>query len=233
MKKDLEIAEAEAARAAQHLDTLKQRLIFLGMDAASVNNLLQSGKISGELRIVAPVSGVISHEDVALGEVVHTDLSMFKILDLSSVVVQAEVPEVNMSFVRHGDRVLVTMPSYSDEQFEATINYVADRVNPESHSFAVSARLPNNDHRFKANMSADIFLKGPKRTILACPRTALIHRGSGFVVFLIEHKSYIDRSIKTGVEANEYVEILAGLKNHDLVVTEGKQDLSAICSHRH
>jgi RND family efflux transporter MFP subunit len=232
MKKDLEIAEAEAARAGQHLDTLKQRLVFLGMDSTSVESLLQRGKISGELRIVAPVSGVISYEDVAVGEVVHTDLSMFKILDLSSVVVQVEVPEVDISFVRHGDPVLVTMPSYPHERFEATISYVAERVNPESHSFAICARLSNRDHKFKANMSADIELNGPKKNILACPKVAIADRDNRPLVFLMDRKNYIARLIKTGVAAKEYVEVLDGLNNHDRVVTLGKQELSDIFAKR-
>jgi len=233
MKKDLEIAEAEAARAEQHLDTLKQRLIFLEMDPGLVNNLLDSGKISGELRITAPVSGVISHEDVAPGEVVHNDLSMFKILDLSNVIVKAEVPEVDISLVKPGDRVCVTVPSYPDEDFDATISYVADHVNPQSHSLAVSARLPNKDRKFKANMSADIDLVGPTKKILACPRSALIHRDNGVAVFALEGKDYTQRPISTGLEAKDFVEITAGLKEKDKVITEGKQALVAICDQRH
>ena len=233
MKKDLEIAEAEAARAEQHLDTLKQRLIFLEMDPTLVKNLLNSGKISGELRITAPVSGVISHEDVAPGEVVHTDLSMFKILDLSNVVVKAEVPEINISLVKQGDRVCVTVPSYPDADFDATISYVADHVNPQTHSLGVSARLPNKDRKFKANMTADIDLVGPTKNILACPRSALIHRDKGTAVFVADGRSYVQRPITTGLEAKEFVEVTAGLKQKDKVVVEGKQALSAICEQRH
>jgi len=233
MKKDLEIAEAEAARAEQHLDTLKQRLIFLEMDPGLVNNLLESGKISGELRITAPVSGVISHEDVAPGEVVHTDLSMFKLLDLSNVIVKAEVPEVNISLVKLGDRVCVTVPSYPDESFDATITYVADHVNPQTHALGVSARLPNNDRKFKANMTANIDLVGPTKKILSCPRTALVHRDNQVTVFVFEGSNYVQRPITTGLEAKEFVEVTAGLRENDKVVTDGKQALAAICDQRH
>jgi RND family efflux transporter MFP subunit len=233
MKKDFEIAAAESARAEQHLDTLKQRLIFLGMDSNSVANVLETGKISGELKITAPVSGVISHEDVAVGEVVHTDLSMFKILDLSTVLVKAEVPEINISLVKLGDRVVVTMPSYPDEEFDATISYVADHINPVTHSLGVSARLINKDRKFKANMSANIDFQGPTKNILACPRSALIHRDSGVAVFVLDGKNYVQRQIKSGLEAKDFVEITSGLREKDRVVTEGKQALIAICDRRH
>jgi len=233
MTKDLEIASAEAARAAQHLDTLKQRLVFLGMDPGAVANLLSTGKISGELRITAPVSGIVSHEDVAVGEVVHTELSMFKILDLSTVVVKAEVPEVNISLVKLGDKVVVTVPSYPDEDFDATISYVSDHINPDNHSLAVSALLSNKERKFKANMTADIDFLGPTKNILACPRSALIHKEAGVAVFVLDGKSYVQRAIKIGLEAKDFVEITAGLKQNEKVVVEGKQALVALCDKRH
>ncbi len=232
LKKDFQIAEAEAARAAQHLDTLKQRLEFLGMHPKTVEEVLSTGKISGELQVVAPVAGVISHEEVAVGEVVHTALSMFKILDLSTVIVKADVPEEDLSLVKVGSPVVVMTTSYPDEQFEGTINYVADRVNPDTHALTVSAKLPNKDRKFKANMSAEIDLSGPTKSILACPRAALIHSSDNVFVFVQEGNSYSLRPIETGLESKEYVEVTKGLKDNDQVVVDGEKVLFALCEKR-
>jgi cobalt-zinc-cadmium efflux system membrane fusion protein len=227
LRKDLEIAEAETSRAAQHLDTLKQRLVFLGMDKTTVEHLLTNGKISGEVRVTAPVSGVISHEDVALGEIVHTDHAMFKISDLSSVIVRAEVSESDLSLVHLGDKVIVTVPSYPDEDFDATITYVANHINPETHTLSVSARIPNSSAKFKANMTAYLDLQGPSKKILACPRAALVPDDDRTVVFVATDKGYLRRSIKTGLESKDFVEVLSGLADHDQVVIAGKHALTA------
>jgi RND family efflux transporter MFP subunit len=228
LSKDFEIADAEADHAAQHLDTLKQRLLFLGMDQKSIDNVLSSGKISGEHNIIAPVSGVISHEDVAVGEVVESDHSMFKILDLSEVDVKGEVPESEIALIKLGDKVTVTVPSYPDEEFVATIDYLSDHVNPETHMLAIQARLNNKNCKLKTNMSAEIDLDGPKRIILACPKAALIHDKGNVLVFVVENRHFLLKPIILGLTAKDYVEVKAGLNEKDKVVVGSHLTLSEL-----
>jgi membrane fusion protein, heavy metal efflux system len=230
LSKDFEIADAEADHDAQHLDTLKQRLLFLGMEQKSIDNVMNSGKISGEHNIIAPVSGVISHEDVAIGEVVESNHSMFRILDLSEVDVKGEVLENEISLIKIGHKVTVTVPSYPDEEFEGTIDYLSDHINPETHTLATRARLANKDGKFKENMTAEIDLDGPHREILACPKTALIHDKGNVLVFVVENRQFVLRPIITGLTAKDYVEVRSGLSEKDKVVAGTRQSLSELQS---
>lgn len=228
MRKDYQLAESEFIRACQHLDTLKQRLLFLGMDPKAIEELLRTGKISGTVRILSPQSGIINHEDVAVGEVVHTDDSIFKIVDLTNVVVKAGLPENDLSLVKIGTKVRVTAASYPDLVFTGTIDHISEQVNRENKTVMITAELANKESKLKINMSADLLLDGPEKTILACPKSALVQENNEHAVFLLTNYIYELRPIKTGRESRDYIEVHEGLTQGAKVVTKGTLALKTL-----
>jgi membrane fusion protein, heavy metal efflux system len=228
MRKDFQLAEAEFVRASQHLDTLKQRLLFLGMDPKAIEELLQTGKISGTVRILAPQSGIINYEDVAAGEVVHTDHSMFKIIDLSDVVVRAGLPENDLSLVTVGKKVRVTAASYPDLVFTGTVDHISEQVNRENKTVMITAKLSNRENKLKINMSANLELEGPYKAFLSCPKSALLPVNDEQCVLLSRQNTYEARPIKTGLESRDFIEVRSGLNQGDKVVTLGAFALATI-----
>lgn len=233
LRKDLQLAEAETAKERQHYNTLKQRLDFLGADISILSNVLSSGHISGLVRIVAPVAGVVSHHDLAVGELVHPDKSIFKVTDLSSVAVKADLPEVDISRVKLGGKVKVNVPSYPNEQFYATVSFISEHVNPETRTVSVRARLPNTNRKFKLQMFAEIDLEGAARDLLACPKSAIQELDGKPVVFVKKSEGYEERHIKTGVDTEKYVEVLSGLEQGEDVVTQGSLMLRTELTYKH
>jgi cobalt-zinc-cadmium efflux system membrane fusion protein len=233
LRKELQLAEAETAKEQQHYNTLKQRLDFLGADPSMLAGVLKSGLISGLVRIIAPVHGVVSHHDVAVGEVVHPDKSIFKVTDLSSVVVKADLPEVDISRVKMGGKVKVHVSSYPGEVFLATVSFISENVMPDTRTVAVRARLDNHERKFKLQMFAEIDLEGAEREFLACPKSAIQEMEGKPVVFVRKEGGYEVRHIKTGVDAEKFVEVLSGLESGDEVVTQGSLMLRTELTYKH
>ncbi len=233
LRKDLQLAEAETAKERQHYNTLKQRLDFLGADPSILNGVISTGRISGLVRIVAPVNGVVSHHDLAVGELVHPDKSIFKVTDLTSVAVKADLPEVDISRVRLGGKVKVNVASYPNEVFYATVSFISEHVNPETRTISVRARLPNKDRKFKLQMFAEIDLEGAARELLACPKSAIQELDGKPVVFVKKPEGYEERHIKTGVDAEKYVEVVSGLEPGEDVVTQGSLMLRTELTYKH
>jgi len=231
LRKDLQLAEAETAKERQHYNTLKQRLDFLGGDTSL--SVVNSGQISGLVRIVAPVSGVVSHHDLAVGEVVHPDKSIFKVTDLSSVVVKADLPEVDISRVTLGGKVRVNVASYPGEVFYATVSFISENVMPDTRTVAVRARLDNTQRKFKLQMFAEIDLEGAPRELLACPKSAIQELDGKPVVFVRKEGGYEERHIKTGVDTEKYVEVISGLDAGESVVTQGSLMLRTELTYKH
>lgn len=233
MKRDYQLAQAETARERQHVKTLEQRLEFLGMDPRMGEEIIKTGHVAGIVRITAPVSGVISHHEVAVGEVIQPEKAVFRITDLNTVLVKADLPEVDLTRVRIGSKVRIKVASYPDQVFEGAINYISEHVNQETRTVAIRARLNNPGRKLKTNMFAEIDIAGEPKMLLACPKSAVQEHDGKKIVFVLTPAGYEERHITTGSESEESFEIIAGLKEGEQVATQGSLMLKTELSYGH
>ena len=221
LQNDLQMARAESQRAAGHLDTLIQRLKFLGMTAAGVKRTIGTGQLSGELSIVAPVSGIITHQEISAGEVVHPDKPMFTITDLSVVLVRADLPETHLSRVKLGTGVKIKVAGYPDKSFTGKISFIAEHVDPETHMVPMRVRLENPLRQLKKDMSAEIDLEPQLAKVVVCPKGAVFERKGQTHVFVKNSRgSFDERNVLIGAETDNLVEVCSGLKSGELVAID-------------
>lgn len=226
MSKDYQLADAECKRDQQHMHTLEQRLLFLGMDKQSIKHLLSTSNINGEVNIKSSAHGVISHFDVAVGEIVTPEKSLFKITDLSEVVASFDVPEPDLQRVKMGTQVNIIMPSYRGKTFSAPISFISDHVHAETRMVSMRAKLDNKGSHFKLNMRADITLVGAPFEVLACPKAAMHHDTAEKPFVFRQNGDAFERvAITVGGASSEYVEVVSGLKEGDNVVVSGSNFL--------
>ena len=217
MLTDLQLAKGDVKKAEQHLDTLKQRLEFLGMTKSGVRKTIATGKLSGELNISAPLSGVIIKQEIATGEVVQPDKPMFTVTDLSTVLVRADLPETHILRAKLGTKANIRVSSYPDKHFSGKISFISERVNADTHMVAMRVRLANPEHYLKKNMSAEIDLEPELTKVTLCPKSALFESkgplGRQTHVFVKNSRgSFDERTVAIGAESDGMVEVLGCLK---------------------
>ncbi len=227
MKRDLQLAQAEVRSAQQHLNTLRQRLIFNGMTKAQVENVLKNGQINGEIPIISSMSGVISGQYVALGEIVDPGKKAFRITDLSTVALSADIPAADLPKISIGTTVTAKISGYSNQTFEGKINYISSHIDPESRTAQIRARIPNPDLKLRASLFTDTEIQLPPHMVLACPKDALQSRGNEKVVYIANQEHYKEQAVEVGASNEEYYEVISGLKEGDKVVTTGSLLLKA------
>jgi len=221
MKKDYQLALAEVTREKQHLNTIIKRLEFIGADRKLTDEVLKTGDINGLARIMAPIDGGLSRYEVAPGEMVHPETSMFKITNLHFVQVYADLPEVDVQRVKMGDHVKIKVPGYPGELFEGTISLISQRVHLETRTLPIRARLANVNNRLKPNMYAEIDLEGTARRCLACPVAAVQEHEGRKVVFVKQVGGFEERPVKLGSHNEHYYEVISGVSSGESVATQG------------
>jgi cobalt-zinc-cadmium efflux system membrane fusion protein len=221
MKKDVELAKAQTKQAKQHLTTLQQRLIFLGVNASTINQVLTEGQIHEVVPIVSPATGVVSQIRIAVGEVLGPEKTAFTITDLTTVVVSADIPEVDFSKVKYGSPVTIQVVSYPDQVYHSTIDYIGERVNEETRTVGIRVKLDNPHYRLKSNMFAELDIETEPRTLLACPKSALQDYHGRKVVFVKTTNGFQERPVAIGTTHGGYLEVLSGLIDGEEVVTDG------------
>ncbi len=215
-----QLAQAERIRAEKELQALKSQLKFLGVDTNTLSTYLKDGTLTGVLKLTAPARGVISLFDVDPGELVVADKPMFRIIDMSTVLISADVPESEIKIGQIGNKMKVQVAG-EDKPYAAAIDYVSSSVDHQTRTFAVRARLKNPTNRLKPGMFANVTLEKNHTSAIAVPKSSIQTVDGRTLVFIKSGEAFVPRDVIKGVEGEEFVEITKGLNVGDVVAAQG------------
>ncbi len=130
--------------------------------------------------ITAPIDGIVIQRSVDVGQTVAASLSSPTIFliaaDLAEMRVAASVDESDVSRVREGQPVIVTVDAYPGERFHGTVAQVRLQATVVSNVTTYSAivDLPNRDLKLKPGMTANVEIETARRdSVLRVPAAAL------------------------------------------------------------
>ncbi|MFS8084908.1 MAG: efflux RND transporter periplasmic adaptor subunit [Acidobacteriota bacterium] len=223
---DLEIAKTSAAssqagtRAA--LNATRRHLLILGLKESDVNSLPNKSNLSAIFSLNSPIAGVVVERNGTIGATVGTDASVFKIIDISSVWIDANVFEKDLQRVRLGQQVKVTVPAFPGVTFSGKVILVSSVVDPDTRSVRVRTEVPNPGSRLKPDMFANVeIITDTRGTTISISQTAVLNDGGKTIVFVAEGTGFKKRPVTTGIQSNDRVEIIEGLTAGDKVVVKG------------
>lgn len=220
LKAPLMKAEAELKQTEKELQALTSQLRFLGVDNNELKSDLKDGSLTGRIKLTAPISGQLSFFDISPGELIPVDKSIFRITDLSTVLVSADVPESDIPLARKGMTIHVAVPGIR-KPVAATISILANHVDPATRTLPVRARVENSRQEFRPGMFADVTLVEENKLVLAVPKSAVQEVNGHKVVFVKTAQGFSERNVDLDTEGDDYIEVTSGLKEGDRVATQG------------
>jgi cobalt-zinc-cadmium efflux system membrane fusion protein len=223
---DLELAKATAASsvagARVALSNARRHLLILGLKDSAIDALGSKSNLASVFSLTSPISGIVVERNATIGATVGSDANLFKIIDVSSVWIDANVFEKDLERVRRGQEVRVTVPAFPGSSFAGRVILVSSVVDPESRSVKVRTEVPNPDGRLKPDMFANVeIITDMHRTAISIPQSALLDDAGKKVVFVMAGNGYEKRAVTAGIQSNDRVEILDGLQAGDKVVVKG------------
>ncbi len=210
-----------AERAHRLLEAARRRLLYWDIAPGQIDQVERSGEPLKSLTLRAPAGGIVIEKNVVEGSRVAPGMDLYRIADLSSVWVEGEVFEKDLSLVRLGQHARITFESYPGEEFHGKVTYVYPTVTMEARTGRVRIELANPGMRLKPGMYAQVELTVPAGApALVVPRTAVHATGERSYVFVREPDgSLAARAITTGLVAGPRIEVLGGLTEGDSVVS--------------
>ncbi len=139
-RKDLEVAQDAADKAAVDVENSLERLGVLGIDPAHAT------VTAGVVNIVAPADGVITEQNVtpAAGiKTIDNSPNLFTISDLSHVWIVCDVYENDLRAVRLGDAADIHLAAYPERPLTGRIGNVALILDPSTRTAKVRIELAN------------------------------------------------------------------------------------------
>jgi len=151
---------------------------------------------------------------------INSGQTLYKIADLSSVWVEADVYENDLSLVRVGDRATVTLDAYPGEQFTGGVIYVYPYVDENTRTNKVRYEFANSRGHLKPGMFANVEIAAPTSPAVVVPLNALLDSGREQIVFVSQGDGYFEpRKVKAGRRLGDEIQILDGVKDGEMVAT--------------
>jgi len=211
---DLEIAQDTEDDAKTTLDTATEHLRLLGSDPDDPKGIVD---------IHAPVSGVITDQEVAIGASVqaYSTPNPFTISDLTTVWIVCDVYESDMANVRVGEPTEIKLNAYPDKVLKGTISNIGSILDPNIRTAKVRIEVANPGEMMRPGMFATATLFGKeKRTYTAVPASAIVHLHDRDWVFIPVQEKFKRIQVISGEQLpNNIQEILSGLRPGQQVIS--------------
>jgi membrane fusion protein (multidrug efflux system) len=173
----------------------------------------------------APFAGRVGLRRVSVGSLINPGTVITTLDDTSSIKLDFTIPETFVSEVRPGLRISAQSVSYPDAPFEGEVSSVDTRVDPATRSVTVRALLPNPAGLLKPGMFLTVRLSRGEVAALMVPEEALVPEQGNLFVFVVADGRAQKRAVRIGQRRVGDVQVLEGLADGELVVTEGTQKL--------
>lgn len=215
-------------RTSRVAESAKERLLLWDLTKSQLADLVERGKPLQYIPVLSPATGTIIHKMAVKGSAVEPGKMIYRIADLSTVWIEAELYEDEVPLVKVGQTVDVSVSYLPGKKFEGTVSYIYPYLDPKTRRGRIRIEVANEDGLLKPDMYANVYIKLPIGKRLAVPEEAVLYGGENNVVFLdLGEGRMRPQRVKLGVRATDsglgmdLIEVLDGLKPGDTVVTSG------------
>jgi cobalt-zinc-cadmium efflux system membrane fusion protein len=224
-QQDWQQAQADLAAAQNAVDAVRNRLEIFGQTDEQIAALERVKKPSPVTDVTAPIDGIVTDRQVGPGQYLQVGNStpVYTIGDLASVWLVADVREIDAPLVQIGQEIEVRVLALPGRVFTAKLTSVGSAVDPVTRRVPVRATIENQDGKLKPQMFATFsIITSGESDAVAVPEEAVVREGEAARVWVVRGDNNLAlRLIRTGRVNNGMVEVLAGLKAGEKVVTRG------------
>lgn len=210
-------------------EAARQRMRQAGMSEAQIALVERTGQVQARMTLVAPSAGVVTELVAREGSTVMTGMPLMRINDLSSVWVQAEVPESQAGQVAEGAQVTAQTPAWPGEVFRGQVQSLLPEINPTTRTRKARMTLANPKAKLVPGMFVQMQLtqstQGQARPILLVPSESLVRTGKRTLVMAVDNGAngaFRPVEVQVGREQNGQAEILSGLSQGQKIVLSGQ-----------
>lgn len=196
--------------------------------AKSVNQIALQNVINGVLK--APSDGFIGMRDLDIGETSIPWDPVFNLVSINEVYVRVSIPENEINKIKKKQTANITIPAIGSKIFKGKVDKVGVVANPISKTYDIKILIPNPKKEIRPGMACDITIdiSSENNTITIPYQCVIKDKEGGNYVYIVDSQSKIafKKPVQLGSFINNKIEIVSGVSEGDLIVTEGKQKLS-------
>jgi RND family efflux transporter MFP subunit len=194
------------------------------------------------MRIVAPFDGTVLKKNADVGEIVaplagaaSSKAAVVTIADMSSLEVEADVSEANITRVSSDQPCEIALDAYPQQRYPGFVTKIVPTADRAKATVLVKIRFKEYDKRVLPEMSAKVTFLAPgsavvganAKPVLTVPAAAVVDRNGRRVVFQIKDERALEVPVQSGQKLGSLIEIKSGLNEGDKVVAKVDEKLQA------
>jgi multidrug efflux pump subunit AcrA (membrane-fusion protein) len=230
---DITLARNQHAIAKKHLEAL----MAIGRQQAlkSAAGQLESakGKYLGAQaqlsysEIRSPIDGVVTDRPLYPGEMAAAGIALLTVMDISSVIAKAHIPQNDAAALKIGDKGTMTVPGI-EEPIEGNVTIVSPALDPNSSTVEIWLEAKNPKHALKPGTSVQLALTAQTvKDALVVPANSVLTTPEGATAVMLagsDGRAH-QKAVKLGIRNGDDVQILEGVTASDKVVASGAYGL--------
>jgi Cu(I)/Ag(I) efflux system membrane fusion protein len=226
-QKKLQESNLDEARkgSAELLESARRRLQYWDIPESEIRALEQRGTPKKTMTIFSPADGIVMDKMVRVGQNVMAGMEMYKIADLSTVWVLADIYQYELPWVKLGQTVDIELSYLPGKPFRGTITYLYPYLNEETKTAKARIEVRNTGtYDLKPDMFATVKIVSPLSVeAVVVPEQAIIRSGERNIAVIALGGGYFDpREVKLGVQSEGYVQVLDGIKEGERIVVSSQ-----------
>lgn len=231
-KLSLEISQQEYEKSKSLYDkggvTLRE-LRNAELSSANAKNDFDRAEIQmAKMEVVAPFSGVIVDLPYYTeGVKVATGQPIVGLMSYDKMYIEINLPEKNISEVKLGQEVMITNYTLTEDTLTGIVSELSPIISTETRTFAGKLQIDNSKLKLRPGMfvKANI-ITAQKDSAIVIPKDIIMSGSRGKYVFIVgRNSSADDRTIITGIDNQESIEVLEGLSPNDRLIIKGYETL--------
>jgi membrane fusion protein, copper/silver efflux system len=216
---DINAAAAQLI-ASPGFDGSRRRLKNLGVGDEAIADMERTRKVPLSITWYAPRDGFVLERNAVDGMKAAAGAVLFRIADISTMWVLADVPEYDLGSIKVGQKVTIQVRSFPGRIFTGHVNLIYPQVDKQARTTKVRIEIANADGALRPDMYADVQIAtGTGNPVLAVPDSAVIDTGTRKIVILdMGEGRFKPQEVATGTQGGGFTEIRRGVASGDRVV---------------
>jgi RND family efflux transporter MFP subunit len=180
-----------------------------------------------KLRIRAPFSGTIIDLPYHTPNTrIPVNQVLMELMDYDQLYAEVFYPAKELGRIQVGQKLRVTHYSLSKDTLSGEVTQVAPALNPDTRSFKAQILVDNMQHLIRPGMFVKVeTIISKKDSVIVIPKEIILSKRRGKTVYVVDKGAAFRRIVTTGIENDEQVEIMEGLKEKDRLVIKGFETL--------
>ena len=230
-ERELEQATSDQQTTDGVLKAARDAVRVFGKTETEIDQMIATRKIDPALVVRSPISGRITSKNAQPGFLVQPGNlpAPFSVADVSIKWMLADVSESEISLFHLGQPVQVKVMAYPDRVYKGKVSKIYATVDPNTHRVTIRSEIADPKDELSPGMLANFVIRvhNPVENV-SIPANGVAREADGTMTAWVttDRHHFVQRVVRTGLRSDGHVQILDGLHQGELVVSDGAVFLS-------